>query len=281
NIDRGRAYLLTEMQRPRSLGHFGLGVMALLKTAPLETDGPNKGRHKKTPELEQLVERFAVFVDTREREFSDNEGTYSIAVALSCLIADDPARHERIIRKLVARIIANQLPNGAWSYPNGAPANGDTSQVQYIVLSLWEAANAGFKVPPRVWDSVLDWQIRTQDGAGDGGPGGFVYQPVRLPTDGKPTDQGKETATMGVAGLSTLLICQNRLPYLKQLTVGKGVPIDEMIRPAGDDGKPFVPKVTPEVFNAALSRAENWVARNTIFRPPYNDMAKVNYYLYG
>jgi hypothetical protein len=136
NIDRGRAYLFDQLRNERRIGHLGLGVMALLKTAPVDVAGPNKGRPQRTPEVQQLVDRFAQEVDIRENEFRDQEGTYAIAVAVSCLIADDPVKHERIIRKLVARIIADQKPNGSWSYPSGAPQNGDTSQVQYIARTL-------------------------------------------------------------------------------------------------------------------------------------------------
>ena len=279
NIDRGRAYLFEKMKRERSIGPFGLGVMALLKTGPLDI----KGHPKKTPELQQLVDRFAQEVETRERAFNNQEGTYAIAVAVSCLIADDPVKHERIIRRLVARIIANQKPNGCWSYPNGAPENGDTSQVQYIALALWDANRTGFKVPPRVWDSLLDWQIRTQDAAGAGGPGGFVYQPQKIPEGGKPIDQGSETATMGVAGLSTLLICQSQLPGLKNAAAKGAIPIDQALRPAGEDqgAKPFVPRVTAEMALAAIARAEAWVGRFSVFADPYRDLVKANYYLYG
>jgi hypothetical protein len=283
NIDRGRAYLFDQLRNERRIGHLGLGVMALLKTAPVDVAGPNKGRPQRTPEVQQLVDRFAQEVDIRENEFRDQEGTYAIAVAVSCLIADDPVKHERIIRKLVARIIADQKPNGSWSYPSGAPQNGDTSQVQYIALALWDAARVGVKVPPRVWDSLLDWQIKTQDAAGRGGPGGFVYQPMRIPEDGKPVDQGSEIATMGVAGLSTLLICQSQLPGLKKAGGGKGgVPVDELVRPADNpDARPFIPKVAAETAMAAIVHAETWLGRNSVFQDPFKDLPKSNYFLYG
>jgi hypothetical protein len=283
NIERGRAFLFEKMKDEKRIGYLGLGVMALLKTAPIETSGPLKGRFKKTPELQRLMDRFAREAAMEAREFRDQEGTYALAVAVSCLIADDAGKHERLIRELVARIIVNQKPNGSWTYPSGAPETGDTSQVQYIALALWEAASVGFDVPQRVWDSALDWQIRTQDAQGAGGPGGFVYHPQRIPTGDGLVDQGNETATMGVAGLSTLLICKSRLPYLARV-FGKGVMlIDELIRPAADDGDamPFTPKVTAESALAAIARAEAWVARNSIFRDPFKDLNRVNYYLYG
>jgi hypothetical protein len=282
NIDKGRSYLSARMKEEKRIGYLGLGVMALLKTAPHETEGPSKGRPKKTPELQRLVDRFVQSLEVED--FKDSEGTYAIAVAVSCLVADDPTRHERTIRRLVGQIIADQKPNGSWAYPGGSPVNGDTSQVQYIALALWDAASVGIKIPPRVWDSVLDWQIRTQDAAGAGGPGGFVYHPSKISEDGNPVDQGNEIATMGVAGLSTMLICQRQLPNLRTARDGKkAAAFDELVRPAADDPneQPFVPRVTDVLAQAAIERAEAWVARNSAFQGPYQDRPKINYYLYG
>jgi len=283
-IDKGRAYLLSKLKSQNQLGYFGLALMALIKTAPSYADGPNKGKPKKEPELQEMMDKFVKEVEEKEKEFNDQEGTYAIGVAVSCLVADDAGKHERIIRKLVARIIANQRPNGCWTYPSGSPPEGDTSQTQYIVLALWDASVAGVEIPPRVWDSVLDWQIKTQDASGDGGPGGFVYQPKKIPEDGKIVDQGgDERCTMGVAGLSTLLICQGQLPALKRKGSAKVMLIDELIRPAVDDpdDKGYTPKVTPDMVHRAVDLAEGWVGRNSVFQGKYKDAPRVNYYLYG
>lgn len=279
NIDRGRAFLFAKLKDERRIGHLALGVMALLKTAPHEASGPNKGRPTKTAALQNLVDRLVAEIEAKPHELRDQEGTYATAVAASCLIADDFARHETLVRRLVARIIADQKPNGSWSYPSGVPANGDTSQVQYVTLALFDAARVGIEIPPRVWDAALDWQIKTQDSQGAGGAGGFVYQPQRIPEDG-PVDQGAETATMGVAGLSTMLICQSQLPWLKAM--GRASLYGELIRPATDAvGEAFIPKVAVEAAIAAITKAEAWVGRNTIFRDPFKDLNRVNYYLYG
>ena len=71
NIDRGRGYLFDRLPRETSIGSLGLGVMALLKTAPIEVAGPNKGRPRKTPELQRLVDRFAQDVEVQERDFNN------------------------------------------------------------------------------------------------------------------------------------------------------------------------------------------------------------------
>jgi len=283
NIDRGRAYLLKELKNA-DMGRLAIGTLALLKTAPNFTSGPNKGKVKKEPELQALVDKFVQLVQDKESEFDGHEGTYGIAVTVSCLIADDAGKHERIIRKLVAKIIANQLPNGGWHYPGNRSAVGDTSQTQYIVLALWDASLVGVEIPARVWDSVLYWQIRTQDASDTGGPGGFVYNPSKLPEDTTLVDQGSATATMGVAGLSTMLIAQSQLPSLKRRSGAKGpMLIDDLIRPAIDEegDNTYVPKVTPEMVHPAIARAESWVARNTAFKAPYEKLDSAYYYLYG
>jgi hypothetical protein len=283
-IDKGRTFLLKAMKSERRLGYLALGTMALIKTAPSHVQGPNKGKTKKDPELQELIDKLVEEIDAKDSEFNSGEGTYVLAVCTSCLIADDAGKHERQIRKLVAKIIAAQRPNGSWTYPTGAPANGDTSQVQYIVLALWDAAVAGIEIAPKVWDSAMDWQIRTQDAGGNGGPGGFAYHPQKISEDGKPVEQGSEIATMGVAGLSTMLICQSQLPSLKKRAGSRGpMLLDELIRPAVDDpdDQGYTPKVTGEMAHPAIDRAEGWVARNSIFSGSFKDDAKVNYYLYG
>jgi len=282
-INKGRAFLLTRLKDYNEFGPLGIGILALIKTAPSHTDGPYKGKPKKEPELQALIDRFAKEADEKPNAYTQQDGTYAIAVTVSLLIADDAGAHERLIRKLVAQIIANQRSNGCWTYPSGNPERGDTSQTQYIVLALWDAAMAGVEIPPRVWDSVLDWQIRTQDTKGEGGPGGFVYQPQSIPEQGKQVDQGGEIATMGVAGLSTMLICQGQLPALKKRGNARVMLIDELIRPAVDDPdeKGYILKVQPEMLHRSVDAAEAWVRKNSIFQGPFKDVHKVNYYLYG
>ena len=179
-IRKGREFLLAKLKNEKQVGYLGLGVMALIKTAPNHLSGPNKGKTNIEPALQTEIDRFVGLVEGKPHDFKEQEGTYALGVTVSCLLAHDTGKHERLIRRLVAEIIARQKPNGCWTYPSGGPENGDTSQVQYITLALWDAAVAGIEVPPSVWDSVMWWQIATQDATGQGGPGGFVYQPGKF-----------------------------------------------------------------------------------------------------
>jgi hypothetical protein len=283
-IRKGREFLLANLKNEKQVGYLGLGIMALIKTAPNHLSGPNKGKTNIEPALQTEIDRFVGLVEGKPHDFKEQEGTYALGVTVSCLIAHDTSKHERLIRRLVAEIIARQKPNGCWTYPSGSPDKGDTSQVQYVTLALWDAATAGIEVPPRVWDSVMWWQIATQDAAGQGGPGGFKYQPDKVPEDAKAVDQNGESATMGVAGLSTLMICQSQLPTLKRKYNAKGPMLkDEMLRPAIDDpdDKGYMPKVTPEMAHRAIDAADRWNRTNNIFKDPFKDAPKVNYYLYG
>jgi hypothetical protein len=87
---------------------------------------------------------------------------------------------------------------------------------------------------------------------------------------------------MGVAGYSSMLICQSQLPRLKR-KMSKFMQVEELIRPAVDvEGESsYEPKTTPEMAHTALQRAENWVMRFTPFQDPYKDLPRANYYLYG
>jgi len=284
-IDKGRQYLLGKLKADDRIGYLAVGTLALLKTAPFHVSGPDKGKMKKEPELQAMVDRLAHLIQTKEQELKGHEGTYAIAVCVSALVADDAGKHERLIRRLVASIISQQLPNGGWSYPGGTPANGDTSQVQYIVLALWDASLVGVEIPPKVWDSALFWQLGTQDTGGEGGPGGFRYQPSKVSEEGKPSDQGDRTATMGVAGLSTMLICSGQLPALKKKGgSGRGpLIIEEMLRPASDDpnDEGYLLRCTADMVHPAIQRAEGWVGRNSIFKGKYANLNGAFYYLYG
>lgn len=284
-IDKGRQYLLGKMKSDDALGYLAVTTLALLKTAPSHVSGPERGKMKKEPELQSMVDRLVRLIETKENDLNGHEGTYAVAACVSALIADDAGKHERLIRRLVARIISKQLPNGGWCYPDGHPEKGDTSQVQYIVLALWDASLIGVEIPPKVWDSALFWQVATQDTGGAGGPGGFAYNPTKISEDGKPSDQGERRATMGVAGLSTMLICSGQLPALKKKPGGGRGPliIEEMLRPASDDpdDEGFMPKCTPDMVHPAIQRAEGWVARNSIFKGSFANLPGAYYYLYG
>ena len=283
NIDRGREYLFAKLKQEKRIGHLGLGVMALVKTAPVDVAGPNKGRPQRTPELQQLVDRFAQEVDARENEFRDQEGTYAIAVAVSCLIADDPVKHNRTIRKLVARIIADQNRTD----PGVTPAEHRRTATRLKFSTLRRrfgtrpALESRFRLASGIRCSIGKSKLKMPRAAAD--RVGLFISRSRIPEDGKPVDQGSEIATMGVAGLSTLLICQSQLPGLKKVGGAKGgVPVDELVRPAGDQAAgPFIPKVTAETASAAISHAETWLGRNSVFQDPFKDLPKSNYFLYG
>ena len=69
---------------------------------------------------------------------------------------------------------------------------------------------------------------------------------------------------MGVAGFSTLMICQTQLPTLKRKYNAKGPMLkDELLSPAVDDpdDKGYMPKVTPEMAHRAIDAADQWVRR--------------------
>jgi len=47
-ITKGRNFLLTKLKNEKGVGYLGLGVMALIKTAPYHVSAQTKGRRTKS-----------------------------------------------------------------------------------------------------------------------------------------------------------------------------------------------------------------------------------------
>ncbi|HVJ82359.1 MAG TPA: prenyltransferase/squalene oxidase repeat-containing protein, partial [Planctomycetia bacterium] len=268
-IRKGRAFIYGALKDERRLGYLALGTLALQKTTP-------KGQEN-DPELKKFVQRVAEEVDKDASELKNgNEWNYCCAVCIMCLIADDINNHEQRVRKLVRYLMERQTDKGGWAYSGNG--NNDTSQCQYAILALWDAAEAGVEVPRKVWDAALYFHIMTQDAE----TGGFVYHPD-YPTDNKPKNQGSKTATMGVAGLGSMIICRDQLPALRK-KAARHMDFGELIRPARDEETDdYVPKCTFEMAQQAITRAEAWVNRFSGMTEGTPTFAanRVYYYLYG
>jgi hypothetical protein len=277
NIQRGRAYLFKTLENEGRLGYLALGTMALLKTGP-----EIKEQSAKDPRTSAFMKKIREKIDADPiGEMGDQFSNYTFAVCISAMIADTPSdEHDKAIRKLVRILIDRQIDKGGWAYP-GDTKQGDTSQTQYAILALWDAAQYGVDVPLSVWDKALNWHIERQDAAGKAGPGGFSYHPTD-PKDGKLVDQSGESCPMSVAGLGSMLICQSQIPHLKKKSA-RHMDIDELIRPVKDEGEKenYKPIVTPEAAQKAIAMAENWVTKVNAFNGEFKTEGKINYYLYG
>ena len=70
------------------------------------------------------------------------------------------------------------------------------------MLGLWEAENAGVRVPPATWERAARWYLSVQSG------GGWTYH---------PDANTPPTVSMTSAGVGSLMICKMQLsPYRKR-----------------------------------------------------------------
>ncbi len=109
-----------------------------------------------------------------------SENNYSVGIALILLCEVHPQQHIPAITAYMEELLKRQKPNGGWGYSE-QPA-GDLSQLQYGVLGLWSAKNAGLQVPEKSIVDVVNYVIRVQDPSGAWGyqgkdPGGYTRVP--------------------------------------------------------------------------------------------------------
>ncbi len=283
NIERGRTYLYKALEKevPSGEGYASIlsfGTLALLKTAP------ENARHETLVDapLRALIDRVRKEAETIDRAqwVNGHWGNYGMSAMVMCLCADDPDAHQSVLKKLVARLLKNQMDEGSWCYPPGH-GKADTSQTQIVVLALWDAALAGIDVPLEFWDKMLYFHLITQSGGGPGA-GGFAYNPG-MPTGDKPQPQ-PSTASMGVAGMSSLLIGREQMPSLRKKKT-KQFSIGELVRPVSDDEakKIYVPKCTKERVDASVAGAEAFVGRVNGIKGPFAESTadRSIYYCYG
>ncbi|REJ69789.1 MAG: DUF4159 domain-containing protein [Planctomycetota bacterium] len=126
--------------------------------------------------------------------------TYAVALQTMALCrGGDPADLgliRRNARWLSERQIRGGAKNGAWGYSTGG---GDSSNSQFAVLALHEAALAGADIDTEVWEATLDYWKRGQNESGS-----WSYAP-------HPNRQGAGRGSMTCAGIASVVIAQFHL----------------------------------------------------------------------
>ncbi len=108
------------------------------------------------------------------------EDNYSVGIATIMLCEVHPEENLQFIRMYLSEIYRRQKPHGGWGYEGRT--TGDLSQLQYPVLALWAARNAGLEVDNKVMADVVNYVLRVQDPSGAWGyqgndPGTFTRVP--------------------------------------------------------------------------------------------------------
>lgn len=133
-----------------------------------------KARHDKSAEIVQrgIAKSRSVADDARNhgREFQDsakdrkNKSTYGLAICIILLCEVDVIEYKKDIEVLRDALLATQKPHGGFGYPE--ELDGNTSQVQYVVLAFWAMKQNGITVRPEPINRVNQWLMRVQDAGG-------------------------------------------------------------------------------------------------------------------
>lgn len=180
-LDRGAEYLRRTQQPDgtwRSWGSHPAGETALAGMALVAAGLPASNR-------EVSKSRDAV-----RRMVATSTDTYDLSLAIMFLDQLGNPEDTALLRQLGERLLAGQLPNGAWTYASGGMAfgGGDNSNTQFAAIACWVARKHGM-----VRDAAfgkLDAYFRSTFVPADGGWGYGAGAPA--------------TPTMTCAGLAGL-----------------------------------------------------------------------------
>lgn len=263
-VQRGVQFLRTqaESQQP---GESALAAFAMVK-AGVTADDPSLAAY-----LQKVDDCFPTSsAYTPARPGPAGLSLYEATVIILLYVNLDPVGYRNRIEAVTQYILQNQTANGGWDYAHRMQGDkGDTSISQYAILGLWEAENAGVKIPARVWDRAAQFFISKQ-----GAAGGWNYhrdEPGRA-----------DSISMTAAGVGSLLICKRQLEHHRSSSSGDAP--SSLLKPVlVDPNAPqgYRPTVAAADINVSVRRGINWMAeRWNIARGPI--MGESVYYgLYG
>lgn len=138
-----------------------------------------------------------------------NRSTYFISLRIMCLATADPKgkKYLRYVQDDIDYLVKIQQDNGGWAYGrSGSSGTPDSSNSQFALLALHEAAQMGAVIKEDVWARTKEyWQacrVKT---------GGYSYH---------MRNQGDVRPTMSAAGLASTIIIDENLPDLGELFDG-------------------------------------------------------------
>ncbi|MEZ6112813.1 MAG: prenyltransferase/squalene oxidase repeat-containing protein [Pirellulaceae bacterium] len=136
----------------------------------------------------------------------DVKRMYSISVAMMLLAELDSQKYHNQIEAILQALLKSQKNHGGFGYQQYQ--EGDTSQVQYVMLAFWTAAQKGHTVADEPVERLMNWLLRTQDPSG-----GYGYMPKDPGALGRNIKQDRVTAGPCAAGTATTLIAADFLRF--------------------------------------------------------------------
>jgi hypothetical protein len=223
-------------------GSAQVGETALVALALIKADVPPDDPAVVTC-LNKLRARFNTGAYLPER--GGGPDIYEAGVVAMALSNADARGYKTEIEAIARFLIGRQNASGSWDY--AGRSFGDTSISQYAVLGLWEADNAGARVPPDVWDRAARWYVSTQSAEGS-----WTYH---------RDAGGQETVAMTAAGTGSLLICQRQLGKARL----KVESISPLLTPVGDSEaarSSFTGGISTAALDQAIRRGLAWIGSN-------------------
>lgn len=265
-VDRGVAYLRTQLELGRHGGEQILVAYALYKCGVPKTD----------PAIAAALQASAGrSAGAQYQPISPYDHIYGAGVDAMLMADLDKDAYLANLQVIANYVMATQRANGSWS---DTPTNpGDISMTQYAVLALWACQRAGAQIAPETVDRAADFLMRS--GNGDGG---WAYRPGTNEGPG----QGSSTHNMTMAGAGSLGICRLMLygsrkaakpdAEKQELAFGALEKVEEEVEPG--EVKPAFPDYNASIAAAAMDarvdRAFSWNLGN--FQP----VSRVEHNLY-
>jgi hypothetical protein len=237
-----------------------VGESAMIAMALIKADTP-----KADPVLSGLVakirERFTSSGYKPQRTMGEVYEAGVVAMALANLDSEE-TRGE--INLVATYLIGRQNANGSWDY--STRSHGDTSISQYALLGLWECENAGFEVPPAVWDKAASWYISVQ-----GPSGSWNYH--------RDQPEFLENLSMTAAGVGSLLLCKRQLERFREQRRGSNALLTALT--PGKSNLNYDIKTSTARIDQAVASGMRWMATN--YSPTSSNLIgqSMYYALYG
>ena len=262
SVARAIKYLESDAANDSRLGARALVGMALLKHGADET-------HPRVVQAAAAIQRA---VNNAADPAQLGLDIYSSGLSIIFLVTLDPSKYGAEIEALLRYLQAVQKPHGGWGYPDRQ--TGDTSMIQYVVLSAWEATQVGFRVPQERIEGVTIWLLKTQDPSG-----AFGYQ-GKVSSGFTPVKQSGVRHSMAAAGLGSTYICADLLGLIEPVEEkDEDIPsaLKEVKDP--DEREPERPKtrIDPRLIREVQSRGNRWMRANYKIDPD----KWTHYYLYA
>lgn len=260
-VARGVEYLKRGEADSPHPGAWALAGLAMVRQG-VDPNHPTVRRH-----TEAIVERVRAVEDPRELDFGRNGTIYSAGLCIMYLVELDPQLYYQEIEDLLALLVHRQKVHGGWGYPERD--TGDTSMVQYAILGIWTARQAGFAYPFESIEAGATWLLRVQHRNG-----GYPYQ-GRVAPSFEPIAQPDFRPSLGPAGVGSLYLAVELLRRAGEIDSGRDSSLPPALREV-NQVSPSRTRLDQRLFQAAIARGNQWIEERAS-RPHQH----VHYYLYS